>query len=256
MDGQSYKVIGVMPRGFRYDGEPIAGTATEIEVYAPMAANPLTVRARTLRSLKVVGRLKPGVTAAQARDEVRRLGTALAEQFPESDRGLTYDAQPLAAQVTRQMRGSMILLLATVGFVLLMACANVANLLLARAAARQREISVRVAIGAPQWRLMRQLLIEGLTLAAAGGAAGLVLAAGVVRVLVAVGPESLMRVRPVAIDGRALAVTSAAVICARCWRRSLRHGGWRGRRSGSRCGRQRDRWRAEAGCGPGWWCCR
>ncbi len=215
MDGGLYEVIGVMPRGFRYDGEPIAGTATEIDVYFPMAANRLTIAARTLRSLKVAGRLKPGVTPQQARDEVRRIGAELAEQYPESDRGLSYDAQLLEAQATGKARGSMILLLATVGFVLLMACANVANLLLARAAARQREISVRVAIGAPQWRLIRQLLIEGLSLASAGGAAGLLLAAGVLRILVAAGPESLMRARPIGIDGRALAATTAAVVlCA------------------------------------------
>ncbi len=212
MDGVSYEVIGVMPRGFRYDGEPIAGTATEIDVYLPMAANRLTIAERTLRSLKVIGRLKPGVTPSQARDEVRRIGAALADEYPASDKGLAYDAQPLATQVTGKARGSMILLLATVGFVLLMACANVANLLLARAAARQREISVRVAIGAPQWRLVRQLLIEGLSLAMAGGVAGLLLAAGALRVLVAAGPESLMRVRPIGIDGRALLATTATVV--------------------------------------------
>jgi putative ABC transport system permease protein len=212
MDGQPFEIIGVMPRGFRYDGDPIAGTATEIDVYLPMAANRLTIAARTLRSLKVIGRLKPGVTHAQAREEIRRLGASFAEQYPESDRGFAYDVQPLEAQVAGRVRGMMILLLATVGFVLLMACANVANLLLARAAARQREISIRMAIGAAQWRLIRQLLIEGLALATIGGAAGLAIAAGALRVLIAVGPESLMRIRPIAIDGRALAVTTAAVL--------------------------------------------
>src|SRR3712207_3871607 len=92
------------------------------------------------------------------------------------------------------------------------ACANVASLLLARAASRDREISVRVAVGAPRWRLMRQLLVEGLALAAIGGAAGLALAAGVIRALVAIGPESLMRAREITVDGRALAVTIAAVV--------------------------------------------
>jgi putative ABC transport system permease protein len=212
MDGQAFEVIGIMPRGFRYDGDPIAGTATEIDIYAPMAANRLTIAARTLRSLKVIGRLKPGVTPAQAREEIRRLGASLADQYPESDKGFSYDVQPLEEQVTGRVRGSMILLLATVGFVLLMACANVANLLLARAAARQREISIRVAIGAAQWRLIRQLVIEGLTLAAIGGAAGLLLAVGALRILVAAGPENLMRVRPIVIDGRALAVTTFAVV--------------------------------------------
>jgi predicted permease len=211
LDGGPFEVIGVMPRGFRYEGEPIAGTSTEIDLYAPLAANPLTPTPRTLRSLKVVGRLKAGVTPLQARDEVRRLGAGMVAQYAD-ERGLTYDAQPLEAQVTGKLRVSMMLLLATVGFVLLMACANVANLLLARAASREREISLRTAVGAPRWRLMRQLLVEGLALAAIGGAAGLALAAVVLRVLVAVGPESLMRTRQIALDGRALAVTTAAVL--------------------------------------------
>ncbi len=214
MDSTLYEIIGVMPRGFRYEGEPIAGTATDIDIYAPLAVNPLTAdaRPRSFRCLKVVGRRKAGVTVEQARDEIRRFGASFAQQYPDSERTLSYDAQPLQTQVTGRLRASMLLLLATVGFVLLMACANVANLLLARAAERQREISVRVAMGAPRWRLMRQLLVEGLLLAAAGGAAGLALAFGALRVLVAVGPESLMRAHRIAIDGRALAATTAAVL--------------------------------------------
>ena len=143
LDGSVYEVIGVMPRGFRYEGEPIAGTATDIDIYAPLAVNPLTsaARPRSFRCLKVIGRVKPGVSPGQARDEIRQMGAAFAEEHPDAERGLLYDAQPLAAQVSGRVRVSMMLLLATVGFVLLMACANVANLLLARASDRQREIS-------------------------------------------------------------------------------------------------------------------
>jgi predicted permease len=216
MDGSVYEIIGVMPRGFRYDGEPIAGTAIDIDIYAPMAFNPLTAgaRPRTFRCLKVIGRLKPGMTPQQGRDEVRRAGAAFAEQYPDLERGLVYDAQPLQAQVTGRLRASMLLLLATVGFVLLMACANVANLLLARATERRREISVRVAMGAPRWRLMRQLLLEGLVLASAGGSAGLLLAFAILHVLVAMGPESLLRAHDIGIDGRAIAATTVAVLCS------------------------------------------
>jgi predicted permease len=212
LDGKVYTVVGVLPAGFRYAGDPIAGTAIEIDVYAPLAANPLTTGARTLRCLKVVGKLKAEVAAGQAREEMRRIGRALAEQFPQADRGLAYDAQPLGTQVTGRFRLSMMLLLGTVGFVLLMACANVANLLLARAATRQREISVRVALGASRWRLVRQLLTEGLMLAAVGGALGLTIAHATLRFLIAVGPESLVRTHRIALDARALAVTMAAVV--------------------------------------------
>jgi macrolide transport system ATP-binding/permease protein len=214
MSGAVYEIVGVMPRGFRYEGEPIAGSATDIDIYAPLAANPLTssARPRTFRCLKVIGRLKQGVTPERGRDEIRQLASAFADEHPEAERGFRYDAQPLGAQVSARLRGSMMLLLVTVGFVLLMACANVANLLLARSAERQPEISVRLAIGAPRWRLVRQLTIEGLVLAIAGGVAGLALAAVALRLLIAVGPESLMRAREIAIDGRGLAATVGAVV--------------------------------------------
>ena len=109
----------------------------------------------------------------------------------------------------------MLLLLGTVGFVLLMVCANLANLLLARAALRQREIAVRVAVGASSWRLVRQLLVEGLVLAVIGGAAGIPLACLGVRALVAAGPESLMHAAEIRLDLRALAFTTAAVVAVR-----------------------------------------
>jgi predicted permease len=212
LDGGVFTVIGVMPEDFRYAGEPLAGTASEISVYLPLAANPLTTGPRGLRCLKVIGRLKPGVSSAQAREEVRSLGAAMAGQYPESNRGFSMDGQPLRAQVAGRFRLTLMLLLGTVGFVLLMACANVANMLLARAAARTREISVRVALGASQFRLLRQLLTEGFALALAGGVLGLALAMLLLRFLSAVGPASLVRTHKIALDGRALLFTAAAVV--------------------------------------------
>ncbi|HEY1494982.1 MAG TPA: ABC transporter permease [Candidatus Solibacter sp.] len=215
IDNSMYNVIGVLPADFRWAGEPLAGTTRQIQAWFPLAANQLALAPRMVRFLKVTGRLKDGVKPEAAREETRRLVAALAEQHPDTDRGFECDIRPLREQATGRVRTSMLLLLGTVTFVLLMACANVANLLLARSVARQREISVRIAVGASAWRLVRQLLTEGLVLAALGGAVGIPMAYALLHVLVAVGPESLMQAHAIAIDARALAFTSAAVLfCA------------------------------------------
>ena len=152
---------------------------------------------------------------AQASDEIQRIGLALAEQYPDVNRGFADSVQPLAAQVTGRFRVAMLLLLGAVGFVLLMACANVANLLLARASARAREISVRAALGASRFRLVRQLLAEGAVLAVFGGAAGMLLAYLGLQFLLRIAPPSLVRAGEVSLDARALLFTTAAVaLCA------------------------------------------
>jgi len=215
MDGNAYTIIGVMPADFHYEGEPLAGTAADIDVYCPLAANPLTTGGRGLRCLKLVGRLRPGVSPEQASDEVRRIGESLATEYAASNRGFAIDAQALRTQVTGRFRLTMLLLFGSVGFVLLMACANVAGLLLARAAARAREISVRVAIGASRFRLLRQLLTEGLVMAAIGGGGGLLVANFSLKLLLAAAPASLIAGRTIHLDGRALLFASVVVLaCA------------------------------------------
>ncbi len=215
LDGGTYTVIGVLPAEFRYAGAPLAGSATEIAVWFPLSSNQLAGSVRSVRYLKLAARLRDGVTASQGREEAQRLGLALSRQYPEFDSGFEWDARLLSEQVTGKLRVSMLLLLGTVGFVLLMACGNVANLQLARAAVRQREIAVRVALGAGAYRLTRQLLTEGLVLAAMGGAVGLPLAYAGLKLLIAAGPEGLIHAREIRLDGRALLFTSAAVLaCA------------------------------------------
>ncbi len=214
LDASPHTIVGVLPADFRYLGEPVAGTASDIDVWLPLSDNPIVTGSRGLRFLKLIGRRKPGVAVEQARDDVRRLGQAFAAQFPASDRGYEMDALPLAAQVAGRLRSTSLLLLASVGFVLLIACANVSTLLLTRTAARRREISVRIALGASGARLLRQLLAEGLLLALAGGIAGWLLAYGAVKLVLALGPASLVHARAIGLDTRALLFTSLVVLAS------------------------------------------
>ncbi len=215
MDGNNFTVIGVLPAGFRYAGEPLAGTTSEIDAWFPLSANQIVASVRSVRFLKVIGRLKPGISTAQAQDDIHRIGMALADQYPDWNRGFVDDVQPLTAQVNGRFRVAMLLLLGTVGFVLLMACANVANLLLTRASVRQRELSVRVALGASRFRIVRQLLTEGAVLAAFGGIVGLLAAWFGLHFLVRAAPQNLVRAGEISLDARALAFTTVAVLlCA------------------------------------------
>jgi len=215
LDGGTYVVIGVLPSDFRWAGEPMAGRADTVDVWFPLASNPLAGSVRSVRFLKVAGRLKRQVTPAQAGREGRQAGAALADQFPATNRGFEWNVRPLDALVGGPVRATMAVLAGAVAFVLLMACANVANLLLARAAARQKEIAVRAALGASRGRLVRQLVVEGLVLAALGGCMGIPLAAASLEFFRAAGPDSLVQGRSVGLDLRALCFTGGAVLlCA------------------------------------------
>ena len=214
LDGAAVTVIGVLPRDFRYTGEPLAGTPSDPAVWLPLGANEIVGTSREVRFLKVIGRLGTGVSLAVARQEVRSIGGALAAQFPASNRGFDFDARPLHDVASGKTRGTMLLLMAAVGFVLLMACGNVAGLLLARSASRGAEMHVRAALGASRGRLVRQLLFEGLAPAIAGGVAGILLADAALRLLAAAAPAELAALRAVRLDWRALAFTACAVLAA------------------------------------------
>ena len=212
LDGQAVTVIGVLPADFHYPGEPLAGTVADIDIWMPLARNSLIGLPRAVRFLKVIGRLKPRVSPKRASDELRSIGSVLAEKYPDANRGLTLDATPLEEEITGRFRATTALLLATAGFILLMACANAAGLLLTRASLRQREFAVRFALGAPAWRLVRQMTTEALVLSAFGGASGVALASGGVRLIAAAAPTGLLRGHSMVLDGRAVLFTFGAIL--------------------------------------------
>ena len=199
------EIVGVMPEGFTIlsDG---------IDVWLPLGL-PAQARTPRGRSLQVIARRKPGVSMESAQAEMTSISTRLTEQFPDFNKGWTSNVQSLGVHTSGDLRPTLLVLLGAVGFVVLVACANVAGLLLARAAARQREIAVRTALGASWLRLARQALAESLTLAALGGAAGLMLAYGLVRLLLAAAEQGLdvPRAHEIGLDLRVVGFT--ALLC-------------------------------------------
>jgi predicted permease len=201
-DGQAYTVIGVMPQGFEF---PIAPTGTQLWANAVFDPNdPTTPRGNNF--LNVLARLKPGVSLAQAETDLQ---TVLQPQYPNS---LRVNLMSLSEQLTGDTKTPLLILLGAIAFVLAVACANVANLLLVRAAGRQKEVAVRTALGASQFRLFRQFLIESLLLAVLGGALGLLLASTSLDLLVSLSPLRIPRLTEVHIDGRVLAFLSLIVL--------------------------------------------
>jgi putative ABC transport system permease protein len=201
LSGESYTVVGVMPAGFKSPRD-------SSEAWSPLhVVNPLAAAYRGVHFLQTYLRLKPGVSLAQAQSEMATIDKRLAEQFPEESKTRRQLLIPLHERIVGQSRHALLILFGAVGLVLLIACANFANLLLARAAAREQELVVRAALGASRWRLIRQLLTESVMISVLGGAAGLMLALWGIETLIDLKPENLPRLETIKIDGRVLIFT-------------------------------------------------
>ncbi|MCE9671675.1 ABC transporter permease [Myxococcus stipitatus] len=200
LNGESYTVVGVLP--------PRAAYPERVDLYVPFVPTEEQATSRTTRFLAMVARMKPGVTLEQARADMNRVVSEMQEAEPRyKGLGWSVHVTPLEDRMVGDVKGTLWLLLGAVGFVLLVACSSVANLLLARAASREREVSIRAALGAGRWRLMAQFLTESLVLSVVGGGLGLLLALWGTDALLALVGEGLPRAAEVRLDWRSLAFT-------------------------------------------------
>jgi putative ABC transport system permease protein len=207
LNGRAYTVLGVMPRGFEFPERASLWTPVEL------GFNDALRQTRGERpGHKAIGRLKPNATLEQAQSELSAVAARLAQQFPGSNKNRTVGIEPLLDSQVGKVRRGLWILLGAVALVLLIACANVANLLLARAAARQKEMAVRTALGAGRWRIVRQLLTESILLALTGGTAGLLFAHWSLGIIVALGESSLPRANEIQLDGVVLLFSAAVAL--------------------------------------------
>ncbi len=193
LNGQSATVVGIMPNDYR----------PNIEFWAPLAIN-YTNADRSFHNLQVIGRLAPGASIQRAQEEMGMIASRLAEQYPDLNAGWGVALVPVHDQIVQNVRKALWILFAAVGVVLLIACVNVANLMLARAASREREIAIRVALGAGRWRIMRQMLTESILLSVIGGAAGVLLALWGTDLLLSLNPQGIPRAQEVGMDSKVL----------------------------------------------------
>jgi putative ABC transport system permease protein len=206
--GDPHTVIGVMPPEFQF---PAARFEVWVPLESAMAASPAQAENRSLRIFRALGRLKPGVSLAQAQSEVDAIAGRLESVHPDTNQGFRFALAGAQERLVGPVRPALLALLGTVSLVLLIACANVANLLLVRARAREREIAIRTALGADRWRVVRQLLTESLILAGAGAALGVLLARWGLDVLPALSPD-IPRLSAVRVDPWVLAFTAAVAL--------------------------------------------
>ena len=216
LDGSNSTVIGVMPLGFHFPGD--TGTVLNIftapaaQLWVPLALTPKAWSERSSHYLEVIGRLKPGVTPSQAQTEMNSIEDQLVKEYPRDYIGSDVNLVPLHAQVVGSVRSVLLVLFGAVAFVLLIGCANVANLLLARATSRRREVAIRTALGASRSRLVRQLVTESLALAIGGGVLGVLIAAWGISALKLILPDNFPRTADIHMDGSALLFTTLASV--------------------------------------------
>ena len=205
LDGKDFTIVGVIPAGFRL----LTPSFHEQDVYAPIRqwTNPLLMKRSAGLGIHGIGRLKPGVTIAQARADMAEVTRNLATAFPDADHGISASILPLKEQMVGDARPFLLVLLAAVGFVLLIVCVNVAGLMMARSSARSREFAVRIALGASRQRVIRQVLTESILLGVVGGGIGLLLAAWGMHTALGLLPDAIPRAEEIGIDFRVLAFT-------------------------------------------------
>jgi len=199
LNGLNYTVVGIMPPRF--------GLPDGSEIWVPLMMDPAGLH-RRIDYLYVMARLKLGVSLAQARAEMNSITMRLEQQYPQTNSGWRADVVPLHEQIVGDIRAALLVLMATVGIVLLIACANITNLLLSRATVREREIAIRAAVGAGRGQIMRQLLTESIILALLGGVVGALLALLGTDVIVRLGQRDIPRLSEISVDGRILGFTA------------------------------------------------
>ena len=203
-----FQVVGVLGPGFLLNHEimPTVASIQQMDVFLPLSFTDNPALRRGDENYNVMARLKPGVTAAQADDDVAAIAARIRDK-DKRDRTFTIDVVPLVESVVGNVRLAVLVLLGSVGLVLLIACVNVANLLLTRASGRQKEVAVRTALGASWYRLVRQLLTESVLLGLLGGVAGVAIAYGALQVVRSTNPGNIPRLEAITLDGTVLGFT-------------------------------------------------
>jgi putative ABC transport system permease protein len=216
VDGRDFTVVGVMPSSFQFPGD--TGTVLNIftapraQAWVPLALTPQEWKARSSHYLSVIGRLRSGITPDKAQAQMNSIEQELDHEYPHEYIGSDVKIVPLGAQVVGSFRSALLVLFGAVAFVLLIACANVANLLLARATSRRREVAIRSALGATGARLIRQLVTESVTVAGTGGILGMLLAFWAIRLVTTLLPSNFPRTSEIHLNSPALLFTAIVSI--------------------------------------------